>query len=108
MYLKIKMAGENGSWRLFEIEEIEWDTTWGTLTDDTLEMMDTVESRRARPYVDKQCGRHFISMLVRKKGADDDIQMYCNTQAYVLNDNGETLETLVRRFPKQLEETTIK
>lgn len=101
MYLKIKLAGENGSWRLFEIDEVEWNTTWGTLTDETLDKMDTIESLKFRPYVDKRCGVHFISMLIRKRGADTDVQLYCNTQAYVLNDNGETLETLVRKFPKE-------
>lgn len=108
MYLKIKMAGENGSWRLFEVDEVEWNTTWGTLSDETVSKMNDAESLKFRPYVDVRCGRLFRSMLVRKKSKDEDIQMYCNTQAYVLNDKGETLETIVRRFPKDLEETDIK
>lgn len=101
MYLKMKAAGDNGRWKLIEIEEVEWDTTWGELSDSILEMMDSKQPDEARPFIDKRCGIHFISMLVRKKGADSDFEIYCNTQAYVLNDKGETLETLVRRFPKE-------
>lgn len=100
MYLKIKVAGDNGSWRLFEVDEVEWDTTWGELSDEILSKMDTKPSRKARPYIDGRCGRYFSSLLIRKSGADEDMQIYCNTQAYLLNDNGETLETIVRRFPK--------
>jgi len=95
MYLKVKIPGSNGKWRLFEVDEIEWNTTrreiqnWPVSFDN---------DPKCKCYLSSNLSNFYVEIWVRKCGDNEDIKIYCNTQAYILNDNGETIETIIRQF----------
>lgn len=87
MYIKLKKH-EGGSWRVIEIDECEWDTTRQSIKAGDL-------PHSSRPFMSPDYPPEFMNIYIRRKGEDHDTHIYCNTQAYLLNDNGETIEKLI-------------
>lgn len=101
MYLKIK-GTEGGTWHFLHIEELEYNTTRKKCSTELLNPEAYTSLIEGREFIDQKCDQYFIKIIAKKINETKKIQISCNTQAYLLNEKGETIETLIRNFPKNV------
>ena len=86
MIIKIKGLC-SGNWFLFDTDEVEWRYH--------AERMNPIEERQAeRIFFNEKDERNFYYRLHLKKTKGDYRQFVCNTEIYILNNDGKTVETL--------------
>ena len=86
MILKIKGSCE-GNWYLFDTDEVEWLYIG-------MKLNPIKESYAERVFLNETSKKEYFYRIFLKKQKADYQTFVCNTEVYILNNDGKTVETL--------------